>query len=162
MALDFIGVTKEEFLNKAKETKPEQGTIIMHKRDGVLVLKENGKDILDDILEPRFFDRIAARLDQEPFICLFSNFRRGTAFKWSAISSIVKREVLGSDASKIRRAAMIAFNLNHSINYIFYYDPSERKCFNIKNTERIPFNMAIRYVVMTDFNASMERLGGLD
>lgn len=162
VALDFIGVTKEEFLNKAKETKPEQGTIIMHKRDGVLVLKENGKDILDDILEPRFFDRIAARLDQEPFICLFSNFRRGTAFKWSAISSIVKREVLGSDASKIRRAAMIAFNLNHSINYIFYYDPSERKCFNIKNTERIPFNTAIRDVVMTDFNASMERLGGLD
>lgn len=162
VALDFIGVTKEEFLNKAKETKPEQGTIIMHKRDGVLVLKENGKDILDDILEPRFFDRIAARLDQEPFICLFSNFRRGTAFKWSAISSIVKREVLGSDASKIRRAAMIAFNLNHSIKYIFYYDPSERKCFNIKNTERIPFNMAIRDVLMTDFNASMERLGGLD
>lgn len=162
VVLDLIGVTKEEFLNKAKETKPEQSKIIMHKRDGILVLKENGKDILDDILEPRFFDRIAARLDQEPFICLFSNFRRGTAFKWSAISSIVKREVLGSDASKIRRAAMIAFNLNHSIKYIFYYDPSERKCFNIKNTERIPFNMAIRDVVMTDFNASMERLGGLD
>lgn len=161
VALDFIGVTKEEFLNKAKETKPEQSKIIMHKRDGVLVLKENGKDILDDILEPRFFDRIAARLDQEPFICLFSNFRRGTAFKWSAISSIVKREDLGSDASKIRRAAVIAFNLNHSINHVFYYDPSERKCFNIKDTEIIPSNLTSRGVSVWDFNALMERLGGL-
>lgn len=151
VVLDFIGVTKEEFLNKAKETKPEQSKIIMHKRDGVLVLKENGKDILDDILEPRFFDRIAARLDHEPFICLFSNSRRGTAFKWSAISSIVKREILGSDASKIRRAAMIAFNLNHSIDYIFYYNPSERKCFKMKDTERIPFNMTFRGVFSAGF-----------
>ena len=155
VVLDFIGVTKEEFLNKAKETKPEQSKIIMHKKDGALVLKESGKDILDDILEPRFFDRIAKRLDQEPFICLFNNFRRGTAFKWSAISSIVKREILGSDASKIRRAAMIAFNLNHSIDYIFYYDPSERKCFNIKNTGKIPFNMAIRDVLALEFNSLM-------
>lgn len=161
VTLDFMGVTKEEFLNKAKETKPKQSKIIMHKKDGVLVLKENGKDILDDILEPRFFDRIAARLDQEPFICLFSNFRRGTAFKWSAISSIVKRVISGSDASKISRAAMITFNLNHSINYIFYYDPSERKCFNMKDTETISLRPTSRGALAPDFNALMERLGGL-
>lgn len=161
VVLDFIGVTKEEFLNKAKETKPEQSKIIMHKRDGVLALKESGKDILDDILEPRFFDRIAARLDGEPFICLFNSFISGTAFKWSAISSIVKMEYLGSDASKIKKAAMVAFNLNHSINHVFYYDPSERKCFNIKDTEIIPSNLTSRGVLAPDFNALMERLGGL-
>lgn len=161
VVLDLIGVTKEEFLNKAKETKPEQSKIIMHKRDGILALKESGKYILDDILEPRFFDRIANRLDGEPFICLFNGFRSGTAFKWSAISSIVKREDLGSDASKIRRAAVIAFNLNHSINHVFYYDPSERKCFNIKDTEIIPSNLTSRGVLAPDFNALMERLGGL-
>lgn len=161
VVLDLIGVTKEEFLNKAKETKPEQSKIIMHKRDGILALKESGKYILDDILEPKFFDRIANRLDGEPFICLFNGFRSGTAFKWSAISSIVKREDLGSDASKIRRAAVIAFNLNHSINHVFYYDPSERKCFNIKDTEIIPSNLTSRGVLAPDFNALMERLGGL-
>lgn len=161
VVLDFIGVTKEEFLNKAKETKPEQSKIIMHKRDGVLALKESGKDILDDILEPRFFDRIAARLDWEPFICLFNSFISGTAFKWSAISSIVKREYLGSDASKIKKAAMVAFNLNHSINHVFYYDPSERKCFNIKDTGIIPSNLTSRSVSVSDFNALIERLGGL-
>lgn len=161
VVLDLIGVTKEEFLNKAKETKPEQSKIIMHKRDGILALKESGKYILDDILEPRFFDRIAARLDWEPFICLFNGFRSGTAFKWSAISSIVKREDLGSDAPKIRRAAVIAFNLNHSINHVFYYDPSERKCFNIKDIEIIPSNLTSRGVLAPDFNALMERLGGL-
>lgn len=161
VVLDLIGVTKEEFLNKAKETKPEQSKIIMHKRDGILALKESGKYILDDILEPRFFDRIANRLDGEPFICLFNGFRSGTAFKWSAISSIVKREDLGSDASKIRRAAVIAFNLNHSINHVFYYDSSERKCFNIKDTEIIPSNLTSRGVLAPDFNALMERLGGL-
>lgn len=161
VVLDLIGVTKEEFLNKAKETKPEQSKIIMHKRDGILALKESGKYILDDILEPRFFDRIANRLDREPFICLFNGFRSGTAFKWSAISSIVKREDLGSDASKIRRAAVIAFNLNHSINHVFYYDPSERKCFNIKDIEIIPSNLTSRGVLAPDFNALMERLGGL-
>lgn len=162
MVLDLIGVTKEEFLNKAKETKPEQSKIIMHKRDGILALKESGKYILDDILEPRFFDRIAARLDWEPFICLFNGFTSGTAFKWSEISSIVKREYLvGSDASKIRKAAMIAFNLNHSINHVFYYDPSERKCFNIKDIEIIPSNLTSRGVLAPDFNALMERLGGL-
>lgn len=161
VVLDLIGVTKEEFLNKAKETKPEQSKIIMHKRDGILALKGGGKDILDDILEPRFFDRIAERLDWEPFICLFNGFRSGTAFKWSAISSIVKREDLGSDASKIRKAAVIAFNLNHSINHVFYYDPSERKCFNIKDTEIIPSNLTSRGVLAPDFNALMERLGGL-
>lgn len=161
VVLDLIGVTKEEFLNKAKETKPEQSKIIMHKRDGILALKESGKYILDDILEPRFFDRIANRLDGEPFICLFNGFRSGTAFKWSAISSIVKREDLGSDASKIRRAAVIAFNLNHSINHVFYYDPSERKCFNIKDTEIIPSNLTSRGVLAPDFNALMERLEGL-
>ena len=161
VVLDLIGVTKEEFLNKAKETKPEQSKIIMHKRDGILALKESGKYILDDILEPRFFDRIANRLDGEPFICLFNGFRSGTAFKWSAISSIVKREDLGSDASKIRRTAVIAFNLNHSINHVFYYDPSERKCFNIKDTEIIPSNLTSRGVLAPDFNALMERLGGL-
>ena len=159
--LDFIGATKEEFLNKAKKSKTKQNKIIMCKSDGALALKEGGKDILDDILEPRFFDRIAERLDWEPFICLFNGFRSGTAFKWSAISSIVKREDLGSDASKIRRAAVIAFNLNHSINHVFYYDPSERKCFNIKDTEIIPSNLTSRGVSVSDFNALMERLGGL-
>jgi len=161
VVLDFIGVTKEKFLNKAKKSKTKQGKIIMCKSDGALVLKEGGKDILDDILEPRFFDRIANRLDREPFICLFNGFRSGTAFKWSAISSIVKREDLGSDASKIRRAAVIAFNLNHSINHVFYYDPSERKCFNIKDIEIIPSNLTSRGVLAPDFNALMERLGGL-
>lgn len=160
--LDFIGVTKEKFLNKAKEAKTKQDKIIMHKRDGVLALKESGKDILDDVLEPRFFDRIAARLDWEPFICLFNSFISGTAFKWNEISSIVKRESLGSDASKIRKAAMIAFNLNHSINHVFYYDPSERKCFNIKDTERIPLHLTSRGASVSDFNELMERLGGLD
>lgn len=163
VVLDLIGVTKEEFLNKAKETKPEQSKIIMHKRDGILALKESGKYILDDILEPRFFDRIAARLDWEPFICLFNGFRSGTAFKWSEISSIVKREYLvGSDASKIRKAAMIAFNLNHSINHVFYYDPSERKCFNIKDTEIIPLNPTSRGASVSYFYELMGRLGGLD
>lgn len=161
VVLDFIGVTKEKFLNKAKKSKTKQGKIIMCKSDGALVLKEGGKDILDDILEPRFFDRIAERLDWEPFICLFNGFRSGTAFKWSAISSIVKREDLGSDASKIRKAAVIVFNLNHSINHVFYYDPSERKCFNIKDTEIIPSNLTSRGVLAPDFNALMERLGGL-
>lgn len=161
VVLDFIGVTKEKFLNKAKKSKTKQGKIIMCKSDGALVLKEGGKNILDDILEPRFFDRIANRLDREPFICLFNGFRSGTAFKWSAISSIVKREDLGSDASKIRRAAVIAFNLNHSINHVFYYDPSERKCFNIKDIEIIPSNLTSRGVLAPDFNALMERLGGL-
>ena len=161
VVLDFIGVTKEKFLNKAKKSKTKQGKIIMCKSDGALVLKEGGKDILDDILEPRFFDRIAERLDWEPFICLFNGFRSGTAFKWSAISSIVKREDLGSDASKIRKAAVIVFNLNHSINHVFYYNPSERKCFNIKDTEIIPSNLTSRGVLAPDFNALMERLGGL-
>lgn len=162
VVLDFIGVTKERFLNKAKKSKTKQGKIIMCKSDGALVLKEGGKDILDDILEPRFFDRIANRLDWEPFICLFNGFRSGTAFKWSAISSIVKREDLGSDASKIRKAAAIAFNLNHSINHVFYYDPSERKCFNIKDTEIIPSNLTSRGASVSDFNELMERLGVLD
>ena len=58
VVLDLIGVTKEEFLNKAKETKPEQSKIIMHKRDGILALKESGKYILDDILEPRFLTEL--------------------------------------------------------------------------------------------------------
>lgn len=160
--LDFIGVTKEKFLNKAKEAKTKQDKIIMYKRDGALALKESGKDILDNILEPRFFDRIAERLDLEPFICLFNGFRSGTAFKWSAISSIVKREDLGSDASKIRKAAMIAFNLNHSINHVFYYDPSERKCFNIKDTGTIPLHLTFRGGSVSDFNELMERLGGLN
>lgn len=161
VVLDFIGVTKEKFLNKAKKSKTKQDKIIMCKSDGALALKEGGKDILDDILEPRFFDRIAERLDWEPFICLFNGFRSGTAFKWSAISSIVKREDLGSDASKIRKAALIAFNLNHSINHVFYYDPSERKCFNIKDAEIIPSNLTSRGGLVWDFNALMERLGGL-
>lgn len=162
VVLDFIGVTKEKFLNKAKKSKTKQDKIIMCKSDGALALKEGGKDILDDILEPRFFDRIAERLDWEPFICLFNGFRSGTAFKWSAISSIVKREYLGSDASKIRKAAVIAFNLNHSINHVFYYDPSERKCFNVKDAGTIPLRLTSRGASVSDFNELMERLGVLD
>lgn len=145
VALNFIGATKEEFLNKAKEAKIESTEITMYQKDSALLLIKNGPHILDNILEPRFFNRIARGLGAESFICLLNGGQRGVAFKWSEIEVIVNDDAM-SDSSKIRTTARYTFGLTRVYPNVFHFDVTKKKCFIINNDISPSLNIRIESI----------------
>lgn len=155
--LDFIGATKEEFLSKAKEAKIEPAEITMRQKDNALMLIKNGPYILDNILEPRFFDRIGRELGAESFICLLNGGQRGVAFKWSEIEDIMS-DGAGSDSSKIRAAARDTFGLTCIYSNVFYFDSTKKKCFSVSNDMGSSLNIVPESITRIGFNNLIENI----
>lgn len=157
VTLNFIGATKEEFLSKAKEAKIASTEITMHQKDSALMLIKNGPHILDNILEPRFFDRIARGLGAESFICLLNGGQRGVAFKWSEIEDTINDGV-GSDSSKIRSAARYTFGLTRVYPNVFYFDSTKKKCFSVSSDMSLSLDTGLESITRIGFNNLIENI----
>lgn len=149
--LKALHMTEEEFLEMAKKKEKCRSCARFTPTSYGLEIRTKGLELMSEVLNKRFFDRIGEKLDFKPFILATGNYGKAAAIKYEDIKTGLNPYITSED-SKVKEAIQNTAHLTFPIRYVFYFDPRKNyfanignKSFTIKNTSRIFYSIFDRH-----------------
>lgn len=128
--LKALHMTEEEFLEAAKRKEKRRSDARFLSTSYGLEIRTKGEDIMDEVLNKRFLDRIEEKLDFKPFILATSRYGKAVALKCENIK-IGLNSYITSEAGKVIEAIRDIVPFTFPIRYVFYFDPRKNYLANI-------------------------------
>lgn len=130
--LKALHMTEEEFLEMAKKKEKCRSCARFTPKSYGLEIRAKGLELMSEVLNKRFFDRIGEKLDLKPFILAIGNYGKAVAIKYEDIKSGLNPYITSED-SKVKGAIQNIAHLTFPIRYVFYFDPRKNYFANIGN-----------------------------
>lgn len=149
--LKALHMTEEEFLEMAKKKEKCRSCARFTPKSYGLEIRTKGLELMSEVLNKRFFDRIGEKLDLNPFILATGNYGKAAAIKYEDIKTGLNPYIASEDR-KVKEAIQNIAHLTFSIRYVFYFDPRKNyfanignKTFTIRDTSNIFYSISDHY-----------------
>lgn len=149
--LKALHMTEEEFLEAAKKKEKCRSCARLIPTSYGLEIRTKGLELMSEVLNKRFFDRIGEKMDLNPFILATGNYGKAVAIKYEDIKTGLNPYITSED-SNVKEAIQNTAHLTFPIRYVFYFDPRKNyfanignKSFTIKDASRIFYSISDRY-----------------
>lgn len=128
--LKALHMTEEEFLEMAKKKEKCRSCARFTPKSYGLEIKTNGLELMSEVLNKRFLDRIGEKLDFKPFILATSRYGKAVALKCENIK-IGLNSCITSEAGNVIEAIRDIVPFTFPIRHVFYFDPRKNYFANI-------------------------------